>query len=81
MMRVIEMGERDKEKICGLKKKEEYDLARSEESLEQLIRDEQQKIEAESSSEGDHSPDRLMETYRYFKKIDQDLDTNDVYEN
>ena len=41
MMRVIEMGERDKEKICGLKKKEEYDLARSEESLEQLIRDEQ----------------------------------------
>ena len=63
MMRVIEMGERDKEKVLALKKKEEYDLARSEESLEALIREEQLKIEAESSSEDDHSPDRLMETY------------------
>lgn len=40
MMRVIEMGERDKEKVLALKKKEEYDLARSEESLEALIREE-----------------------------------------
>lgn len=76
------MGDEDKEKVATLKKQENYNLVKSEESLQRLIELEQQQMLLDDAQEADaDKEDPMYDTYKYFDKFKQDLDTNDLLSN
>lgn len=77
---IIEMNLADKQKISVLKRQENYNLVKSEESLQKLVEQDQiMEMATGADTQGEDDERLAQDTGRYYEKLDHEMDASDLH--